>query len=103
MGFQEKFNNLMSGGREINGQWFTNNELLELARIGVKHGVIPRIAVTGLENRLNKGLEMGPIPGYSNRDYESMLMECLADPDVRAEMLTKRDSEVSGVNKDRST
>ena len=103
MGFQEKFNNLMSGGREINGQWFTNDELLELARVGVEHGIIPRIVVMGLENRLNKGLEMGPIPGYSNRDYESMLMKCLADPDVAAEMLTKMDSEVSGVNKDRST
>ena len=99
---EERRENLLRKSRFIDGEEFSDDEIKELLTIGARLGKIDRLSLIVAESRLNKGISLAPSPG-SSRDIEADVLTCYNDPDVRAEMLTKRESEVSGVNKDRST
>ena len=100
--FERRKMNILRESRVIGNKEYQNDELLEIARVAQKHGYMTSLDVIALKGRLNRGDELTPMPGYSSRNFDGMIKKALTDPDVRAEMLTKRDSEVSGVRNDRS-
>jgi len=75
--FEERKMNLLKKSRIIGDQEYSDDEILELLREGVKRGIVDRLSPIAAESRLKKGMELGPIPGFSNRDIEAEVLRCL--------------------------
>ena len=77
LSFEERKQNILRKSRIIGDQEYSDDEILELLREGVKKGIVDRISPFAAESRLNKGIGLGPIPGFSSRDIEAEVLECL--------------------------
>jgi len=82
LSFEERKNNILRKSRVIGGQEYSEDEILELLREGMRKGIVHRLSPIAAESRLKKGMELGPIPGFSNRNIEDEVLRCLDDPDV---------------------
>ena len=79
--FEERKTNILRKSRLIGNQEYGDDEILELLREGSKRGIVDRLSSIAAESRLKKGMELGPIPGFSNRDIKAEVLRCLDDPD----------------------
>ena len=94
--FEERKKNILRKSRIIGDQEYSDDEILELLREGEKKGIVDRLSPIAAESRLKKGIELGPIPGFSNRDIEAELIRCLNDPDIGLEKVKRIDHHASG-------
>ena len=74
---EKRTQNILRKSRIIDGEEYSDDEILEVFIEGVKAGVVDRLTVPIVESRLNKGMEMTPIEGFSNRDLEEDFRRCL--------------------------
>jgi len=75
--FEERKMNILKKSRVIGNKEYSNDKLLEILRAGAKRGIVDRLSPSAAENRLSKGMELGPIPGFSSRDIEAEVLRCL--------------------------
>ena len=68
--------NILRKSRFIDGQEYSDDEIVELLGEGMKRGIVDRLSPIAAENRLKKGMELGPIPGFS-RNIEAEVVRCL--------------------------
>ena len=94
--FERRKMNILRESRVIGNKEYSNDKLLEILRAGAKRGIVDRLSPIAAESRLSKGMELGPIPGFSSRDIEAELIRCLDDPDIGLEMVKRIDHHASG-------
>jgi hypothetical protein len=75
--FEERKTNILRKSRLIGDQEYGDDEILKLLREGSKRGIVDKLSPIAAESRLKKGMELGPIPGFSNRDIETEVLKCL--------------------------